>query len=74
MSMIENESPLGLENLRVIPIVKPGVGYSFALARSGAEETAARNKADALGLRSGSTMQISPGPEVWALIDYLKRR
>jgi hypothetical protein len=74
MSSTNTESHPGFERLRVIPITKPGGGFSFACARTDAEETAARENARALGLHSGVTMPIEPDPGIWSVIDYLKRR
>jgi len=74
MSITNTESHRRFDQLRVIPVTKPGGGFSFACARTDAEETAAREKAEALGLRAGATMPIEPDPGIWSVIDYLKRR
>ena len=60
--------------LRVIPIVKPGsTAFTFALARTDADEAAARQRAAAEGLVAGAAKEIEPDPTIWSAIESIKR-
>jgi hypothetical protein len=61
--------------LRFIPITKPGVpGFSYAVARTDTDETAARKNAAAQGLLAGETMRTGPNPQFWSFVDTVNRR
>ncbi|HEX3665929.1 MAG TPA: hypothetical protein VHU23_11920 [Rhizomicrobium sp.] len=73
MNTSNTKSEPGFEHLRVIPIMKSGCGVSFACARTDEEEALARERARELGLAAGVAMPIDPNPQIWSVIDYLKR-
>ena len=59
--------------LKVIPITKAGVpGFSYALARTDADETAVRSNAAAQGLLAGAAMPTEPNPQFWSFVDACK--
>jgi hypothetical protein len=59
--------------LKFIPITKPGVpGFSFAVARTDADETAVRKNAAARGLLAGEAMPTEPNPQFWLFVDSVK--
>ena len=61
--------------LKIIPISKPGTaGFSYALARTDANEAAVHEGAAAQGLLAGKAMPIRPDGQFWTFIDIIKRR
>jgi len=63
-----------MPKLRLIPIAQPGGGFSYELARTDAEENAARKKAAAHGLLAGEAMMTRPNPQFWSFVDTVKSR
>jgi hypothetical protein len=61
--------------LKIIPISKPGtVGFSYALARTDADEAAVRKNAAGQGLLVGKAMPIKPDGQFWKFVDIIKHR
>jgi hypothetical protein len=61
--------------LKVIPITKPGApGFSYALARTDADEMAVRKNAAAQELLAGKAMSTEPNLQFWSFVDSVKRR
>jgi hypothetical protein len=61
--------------LKVIPITEPGVaGFSYAIAKTDADETVVRTNAATQGLLAGKAMPTQPNPQFWSFIDHLKGR
>jgi hypothetical protein len=59
--------------LKLIPITKPGVpGFSYALARTDADEMAVRKNAAAQGLIAGAAMTTEQNPQFWLFVDLVK--